>query len=62
MATRIKPYINVLCTYCKAEGRENVRAEWHIPYVYGYRACDEHKSRLPEPTPDDHTTEGDYQS
>lgn len=62
MAKRIKPRINSYCTYCKEEGREKVRAEWRIPYNYAHRACDEHKSRLPEPTPDDHITEGDRQS
>lgn len=60
---RLSPKINTYCTYCKAEGKEKVKAFWVTSnYDKRNRACDEHKHLLPEEKRDDHYTEADYQT
>ena len=66
MVKRIAPQVNSYCTYCKAEGREKVKARWRIPFADRHRACDEHKPALEaleaKERDDNHYTEADHQT
>lgn len=60
---KLSPKINAYCTYCKAAGKEKVKAIWVTSnYDKSNRACDEHKELLPPPFSDTHLSEADYQT
>ncbi|MEG1121240.1 MAG: hypothetical protein RSE62_03455 [Citrobacter sp.] len=60
---RIAPHVVTYCTFCRAEGKEKVRAAWRMTWNDKDRACDDHKGSMPKPAPrDEHHTEADYQT
>lgn len=60
---RLNPKINAYCTYCKAEGKEKIKALWVTSnWDKSNRACEDHKHLLPKLELDNHLSEADYQT
>jgi hypothetical protein len=58
---RIKAHVNSYCQFCKADGKDKVRATWRDDYNH-QRACDAHKGQIKECQDDGHRSEADYQT